>query len=84
MKLIIALCLTFGACATAPTIAPVESVGTLAPSYRSIATAPVHATTDLGITYQTVSVDDDSDAIVVTTPETLDGPDVATKHAHGF
>ncbi len=43
-----------------------ESVGTLAPSYNSIATAPVHKTTDLSPAFQAVEGDDSATETVTT------------------
>jgi hypothetical protein len=73
--------LLLGACrATVPAApAEVENVGALAPSYHSIATAPVHATTDLSGGFQAVDSDE--------TPAVADGgsadgdvaPDVVSK-----
>lgn len=83
MFLALVLSLLSVACATAtrPTVV-VESVGTLAPSYNSIAVAPVAKSTDLGVSYQAVSADDD---VPVSVPETTDEtPEVAPKVAHGF
>jgi hypothetical protein len=70
------LTLSLGAChATTPTPA-VETVGTLAPSYASIAVAPVHAGTDLSTSMQAVDTDD---APVSVSGEAVEAPDVAPK-----
>lgn len=56
-------------CATARPVAPeVESVGTLAPAYNSVAVAPVHAGTDLSPA-GFVAADSDADA----SPTVADG-----------
>jgi hypothetical protein len=66
-----------GACqATAPRV-EVETVGTLAPSYRSIATAPVAASTDLSRGSFVAS--DDDDAPVAVGAGEVSPPDVVTK-----
>jgi hypothetical protein len=80
---IVALSMVFafglGACATAaPRAVEVETVGTLAPSYRSIATAPVAKSTDLSIAYQAVSGDDDGPAVAAG-GETVEAPEVVAK-----
>lgn len=65
-------------CATAPRpAAELETVGQLAPSYRSIAVAPVHAATELAVGYQAVSADDDVAAAPA--PEAVEAPDVTPK-----
>jgi hypothetical protein len=65
-------------CATAAPPAAVETVGTLAPSYHSIATAPVHATTDLSPGVQAVSTDDDA-PVSVGSGEAVEAPELAPK-----
>jgi len=62
LGLVAALALAFGlgACASAgPRAVEVETVGQLVESRGSVTSAPVHATTDLGVAYQAVSSDDD-------------------------
>ena len=74
----------FSGCAVAPVVPVAETVGTLAPSYRSIAVAPVHhdAPPELG---QIVDSGDDGGAEVATTvtraadPDAAVTPDVAPK-----
>ena len=65
-------------CATARPVVTVESVGELAPSYHSIATAPVHATTDLSPD-GFVSGGDDDGATTGPAPAATETPDVAPK-----
>jgi hypothetical protein len=74
---LLALSLLPAACATAPRPpAPVETVGSLSPSYRSIATAPVHAGTDLATNFQAV---DSDDAPVTVGAGEAAAPDVVAK-----
>jgi len=71
--------MSIGACATAPRPpVAVESVGTLAPSYHSIAVAPVHAGTDLS-PGGFVAADDDETPVTVGTGEVIEAPEVAVK-----
>jgi hypothetical protein len=71
------LTLTLGGACRATTPAPaVETVGTLAPSYHSIAVAAVHAGTDLSTSMQAVDTDD---APVAAAGEAVEAPDVAPK-----
>lgn len=73
--------LLLGACrATVPAAAEVETVGALAPSYNSIATAPVHATTDLSPGVQAVSTDEDA-PMSVGSGEAVEAPELAPKAA---
>jgi hypothetical protein len=79
---IVALSMVFavglGACATAaPRAVEVETVGALAPSYRSIATAPVAKSTDLSVGFQ--AVDTDEGPAVAAGGEAVEAPEVAPK-----
>lgn len=77
--LALATSLLLGACrATVPAAVEVETVGALAPSYHSVAVAPVHKSTDLGIAYQAAG-DDDDVAAAAPAPELVETPDVAPK-----
>lgn len=82
-SLILVSLLVVGCQATAPAAPPVETVGSLTASYRSIAVAPVHAGTDLSVAYQAVSADDDGPAVAAGGGEAV-APDVTAKVAHGF
>lgn len=85
-RLVVALALGLlagaaGCHATAP--APeVESVGQLARSYNSVASAPVHATTDLSGGFQ--AIDSDEAPAVSAAGEQVEAPEVVAKNAHGF
>jgi hypothetical protein len=50
--------LVVGCATAAPAAAPVETVGQLSASYRSIAVAPVAKSTDLATAFQAVDSDD--------------------------
>lgn len=72
------LALGLNACAaTAPTRVEVETPGTLAPSYASIATAPIHAGTDLSGGFAAVDSDDAPVAAAVGGEDVT--PDVSAK-----
>lgn len=74
------ICLIAG-CATKPIEAPAETVGTLAPSYHSIAVKPVHTSTDL-TPKEFIGADEDTKE----TPRSVEvmEPDSVPKSAHGF
>jgi hypothetical protein len=82
---VVALLSMYG-CATAPrpVTAEVETVGTLSASYNSIASAPVHASTDLTPAFGAVDSDEDAPVTVGNGQAVLDGsigaPEVAQKH----
>lgn len=69
------------ACATAPRPFEVETVGTLAPSYRSIATAPV-LSSDSAVSSSFAAIEGDREGVAA--GEATELPEVATKHSHGF
>lgn len=71
------LALSLGACRATTPAPVVETVGSLSPSYRSIAVAPVAPTTDLSIAYQAVS--DDDEVATAAAPVAVEAPDVAPK-----
>lgn len=74
--LVFGVALAVGGCAATAPAPAVEPVGALAPSYRSIATAPVHATTDFGHAEVVGSADDEEKTVVIDAAEM---PDVAAK-----
>jgi hypothetical protein len=81
--LVLLLSLALNACqATAPAAPPVETVGSLTASYRSIAVAPVAKSTDLATAFQAVD-SDDGPAVAAGGGEAV-APDVTAKVAHGF
>lgn len=80
---VVAFCATIGCASQAkPVATEVESVGTLSASYASIATAPVHATTDFA-TPQVVDSDEDA-PVTVAAPAAVEAPNAVAKVAHGF
>lgn len=68
-------------CATAPRAPEVETVGNLTASTTHVATAPVHATTDLSVAYQPAGGDEDAAEPMKTEtkPDEAALPDVAPK-----
>jgi hypothetical protein len=66
-------------CATAPRPIQVEAVGELTASYHSVASAPVHASTDLTPSFGAVDTDDDAPAKVTVGAGVVDAPEVASK-----
>lgn len=72
--------LALGAChATAPVVAQPETVGTLAPAYASVMSAPVAPSTDLSRgSFVASDADDDGPAVVAGAGEAV-APDVAPK-----
>src|SRR4051812_14998367 len=72
-------------CATARPVVTVEVPRELAPSDTHVSSAPVHASTDLSVSYQ--AIDTDADAAPVVASDGSGGvevPEVETKNAHGF
>lgn len=70
-------------CATAskPVAVEVETVGQLSASYNSVATAPIHASTDLTPAFGAVDSGDDTSSVATTvsTGEVVEAPAVVAK-----
>lgn len=74
--------ISYSACmATKPIDAPIETVGSLAPSYHSIAVQPIHASTDL--TPKKFVGTDSEETEKPISVEVIE-PDSVPKSAHGF
>lgn len=67
-------------CATAPKpVAEVETVGTLSASYHGIASAPIHASTDLTPSFGAVDTDEDAPKTTEHVVGDVEAPEIAPK-----